>query len=49
MLNQDRARDDRFQWQGYQVLRFDNEAILKNIDGVLAVVLASLGAGEGVT
>ena len=42
----DTARDARLQWQGFKVLRFSNADASDNIEGVLAEILAVLGAVE---
>jgi very-short-patch-repair endonuclease len=45
-LRKDAQRDAHMRWGGYQVLRFGNGDIRDNLDGVLAEVLAALGAME---
>jgi len=52
---EDKIRDEWFKQQGYEVLRFHNNEVLKNKDGVLEVIrekllaphLASPAGGEG--
>ncbi len=40
----DAARDAHLHWQGFTVLRFGNGDVSENIEGVIAEVLAVLGA-----
>ena len=40
----DSARDAHLAWQGFTLLRFRNGDVAQNVDGVIAAVLASLGA-----
>ena len=42
----DARRDAHLQWQGFKVLRFSNGDVSDNIEGVMAEVLAVLGAVE---
>jgi very-short-patch-repair endonuclease len=41
--NRDRVRDAFLAAEGYLVLRFWNNDVMKNRDGVLAIILAELG------
>ncbi|MBI4798080.1 MAG: endonuclease domain-containing protein [Desulfarculus sp.] len=41
-LQQDRAREEYLFSQGYRVLRFWNNEVLANIEGVLAAILSAL-------
>ena len=43
----DRKRSEYLRSRGYSVLRFWNHEVLSNLDGVVAVILAALGVGEG--
>jgi very-short-patch-repair endonuclease len=43
-LRKDAERDAQLRWRGYQILRFGNGDIRDNLDGVLAEILAALGA-----
>jgi very-short-patch-repair endonuclease len=38
----DRIRDEWFQEQGYKVLRFWNNEVLRNIDGVLQAIIEEI-------
>jgi very-short-patch-repair endonuclease len=40
----DAARDAHLRWRGFSVLRFGNGDVSENIEGVMAEVLAILGA-----
>ena len=40
----DASRDAHLQWQGFTLLRFRNGDVAQNIEGVMAEVLAALGA-----
>lgn len=40
----DRARSEFLQSKGYQVLRFWNHDVMKDIEGVMRVILETLGA-----
>ena len=45
----DAIRDERLSEKGYKVLRFWNNDVLGNIEGVLVVIQAELAAPGGVT
>lgn len=42
----DASRDAHLKWQGFSVIRFRNSDVSDNLEGVLAEVLAVLGAVE---
>jgi very-short-patch-repair endonuclease len=42
----DARRDEFFRGHGFRVLRFGTDEPLRNIDGVLAVIVEQIGAGE---
>jgi len=43
-LDQDAAKDRLLQDEGYQVLRFRNEDVMNNLEGVLLTVRDALGS-----
>ena len=43
-LKKDAARDAQLHWQGFTLLRFHNSDVSENIEGLIAEVLAALGA-----
>ena len=42
--DEDKARDAYLEAQGYRVMRFTNEDIMQNLDGVLCAILSALEA-----
>ncbi|KGD85830.1 DUF559 domain-containing protein [Rhizobium sp. YS-1r] len=42
----DEVRDAFFQSQGFRVLRFWNDDVVKNLDGTVLTILAELNTGE---
>jgi very-short-patch-repair endonuclease len=38
-LDKDKSRDEALQIMGYEILRFTNEEVLKNCEGVVAAIL----------
>ncbi len=38
-LEQDRRRNAKLRWLGYRVLRFGNQEVYENVDGVVASIV----------
>ena len=43
--DQDAERSDKIERQGFRVIRFWNNEVIENIEGVLATILATLETG----